>query len=146
MSYSRPSPYFFLPVILVQVDFNPLFQKLSGLSDVFFGKDYSGHICTLWWTHLLLRSLLLIVDFDSDTSTSLRVFFSWLDVMKGDFFTIERILQSSITIVLCGHPGLFMLLSSPVHSFFFSECTKLLIWQLLMFLLSIWWICFDFEA
>ncbi len=28
----------------------------------------------------------------------------------------------------------------------FSESTKLLIWPLLMFLLSLWWICFDFEA
>ncbi len=43
----------------------------------------------LWW------SLLLIVDFDSDTSTSWRVLFSWLDVVKGFFFTMERNLRSS---------------------------------------------------
>ncbi len=54
----------------------------------------------LWW------SLLLIVDFDSDTSTPWTVFFSWLDVVKGVFFTTERILRSSTTVVLCGHPGL----------------------------------------
>ncbi len=40
------------------------------------------------------------------------------------------------TVVLRGRPGLFMFLSSPVRSFF-SECTKLLIWPLLMFLLSL---------
>ncbi len=91
----------------------------------------------LWW------SLLLIVDFDSDTSASWIVFFSWLDVVKGFFFTMEKILRSSTTVVLRGRPGLFMLLSS---SAFFSECTKLLIWPLLMFLLSLWWICFVFEA
>uniref|UniRef100_A0A672LRF7 Probable global transcription activator SNF2L2 n=1 Tax=Sinocyclocheilus grahami TaxID=75366 RepID=A0A672LRF7_SINGR len=34
------------------------------------------------------------------------------------FFTMERILRSSTTVVLRGRPGLFMLLSSPVHSFF----------------------------
>ncbi len=66
----------------------------------------------LWW------SLILIVDFDIDTPTSWRVFFSWLDVVKCFFFTMERVLRSSTTVVLCGHPGLFMLLSSPVLSFF----------------------------
>ncbi len=39
-------------------------------------------------------------------------------VKKGFFFTMERILRSSTTVVLRGHPGLFMLLSSPVHSVF----------------------------
>ncbi len=50
--------------------------------------------------YLLLWSLLLIVDFDSDTPTSWWVFFSWLDVVKGFFFTMERILRSSTTVVL----------------------------------------------
>ncbi len=67
--------------------------------------------------YLLLWSLLLIVDFDSDTLTSWRVFFTWFDVVKVFFFTMERILRSSTTVVLCGHPGLFMLLSSSVHFF-----------------------------
>ncbi len=66
--------------------------------------------------YLLLWSLLLIVD--CDMSTSWRVFFTWLDVVKGFFFTKERILQSSTTVVLCGRSGLFMMLSSPVHSVF----------------------------
>ncbi len=68
--------------------------------------------------YLLSWSILLIVDFDSDRPTSWRVFFSWLDVVKGFFFTMEMILWSSTTVVLCGRPGLFMLLGSPVHSFF----------------------------
>ncbi len=65
----------------------------------------------LWW------SLLLIVDFYSDTSASWRVFFSWLDVVKGFFFTMERILRSSTTVVLRGRPGLFMFRNSPVRAF-----------------------------
>ncbi len=68
--------------------------------------------------YFLSGNLLLSVDFDSDTSTSWRVFFSWLDVVKGFFFIMERILQSSTTVVLCGRPGLLMLLSSPVHCFY----------------------------
>ncbi len=37
-----------------------------------------------------LDSILLIIDFDSDTSTSWRVFFTWLDIVKGFFFPMER--------------------------------------------------------
>ncbi len=66
---------------------------------------------------LLSWTVLLIVDFDSDTPAPWRVF-SWMDVVKGVFFTTERVLQPSTTVVLCGHPGLFVSLSS-VHSFFF---------------------------
>ncbi len=126
MSCSKPSPYFFRPVILVQADLN--FSHLknayrSGLAflDVFFFWQRLIWPCLhlvvnplylLWW------SLLLIVDVDSDTPASWRVSFSWLDVVKGFFFTIEMILWSSTTVVLCGRPGLFMLLSSPVRSFF----------------------------
>ncbi len=73
--------------------------------------------------YLLSWSLLLNVDFDSVTATSRKVFFSWLDIVKGFFFPMERILQSSTTVVLHGHPGLFMLLSSVVCSFF-SEWTQ----------------------
>ncbi len=68
--------------------------------------------------YLLSWSLLLIVDFDSNTPAFWRVFFTWLDVVKGFFFTRERILKSSTTVVLRGRPGLFMLLSSSVCSFF----------------------------
>ncbi len=103
-----------------------LFQKWSGFFRCFFWQSLIKPCLHLVVNplYLLLWSLLLIVDFDSVTSTSWRVFFSWLDVVKGFFFTMERILRSSTTVVLCGRPGLFMLLSSPVLSFF-SECTKL---------------------
>ncbi len=139
-------PSFWYRLILISAIQRMLFQKCSGFLDVFWQRLIRpclhlvvNPLYLLWW------SLLLIVDFDSDTSASWRVFFSWLDVMKGFFFTMERILRSSTTFVLRGHPGLCMLLSSIVCSFF-SECTKHLIWPLLMFLLSLWWICFVFEA
>ena len=66
---------------------------------------------SLWW------SLLLIVDFDTHTPTSWRVFLIWPTVVKGFFFTRERIL-SSTTFVFRGLTGLLVLLSSPVHSVF----------------------------
>ncbi len=56
---------------------------------------------SLWW------SLLLIVDFDTHTPTSWRVFLIWLTVVKGVFFTRERILRSSTTVVFRGLPGLW---------------------------------------
>ncbi len=103
----------------------PSWAVPSLLHTYIFSSCHSG---TTRYKYLLWWSLLLIVDFDSDTPTSWRVFFSWLDVL---------ILRLSTTVVLRGRPGLFILLSSPVHSFF-SECTKLLIWSLLMFLLYVW--------
>ncbi len=125
MSCSKPSPYCFLPVSLVQVDLN-----FSHPKNV-FSRSGLAFLDVLWqsliWPflhlvvnslYLLLWSLLLIVDFHSDMPTSWRVFFSWLDVVKGFFFTMERILWSSTTVVLHGRQGLFMVLSSPVRSFF----------------------------
>ena len=67
---------------------------------------------SLWW------SLLLIVDFETDTPTSWRVFLIWPTVVKGFFFTREIIILSSTTVVFRGLPGLFVLLSSPVRYFF----------------------------
>ncbi len=128
----------FLPIIqgyrliLISAVQRMLFQKWSGFFRCFWQS-------LIWpYLHLVVNplylpswSLLLIVDFDSGMPSSWRVFFSWLDVVKGFFFTMERILQSSTTVVLRGRPCLFMLLSSLVRSFF-SEYTKLLIWPLLM--------------
>ncbi len=112
------SIYFFLPVILVQVDLNSKeYFSRSGLAflDVFWQSLIWPCLYLVVNTlYLFSWSRLLIVD----TSTSWRVFFSWLDVTKGFFFTMERILRSSTTVVLRGHPGLFMLLSSLVPSFF----------------------------
>ena len=85
---------------------------------------------SLWW------SLLLIVDFDTHTPTSWRVFLIWPTIVKGFFFTGERIILSSTTVVFRGLPDLLVLLSSRVHS-------KQLIWPCLMFLLSLWSVCFE---
>ncbi len=74
---------------------------------MFFGKIWPclhlvvNPLFLLWW------SLLLIVDFDSDMSTSWRVCFSWLDVVKRFFFTTER----STTLHNCGPPWI----SSPFY-------------------------------
>ncbi len=87
----------------------------------------------------VLDSILLIIDFDSVTSTSWRVFFTWLDIVKGFFFPMERFsdhlpMLSSVDV----HAFLYcyVMFMSPVHSLF-SECTKLLIWPFQMFLLSL---------
>ncbi len=96
-----------------------LFQNCSGFFRCFLAKSNLALFAPCGEPSLFaLVNLLLIVDFDSDMPTSWRVFFTWLDVVKGFFFIMERILRSSTTAVLHGHPGLFMLLSSPVHSFF----------------------------
>ncbi len=128
----------FLPIIVVYMLIlisavqRMLFQKWSGFFRCFWQS-------LIWpYLHRVVNplylpswSLLLIVDFDSGMPSSWRVFFSWLDVVKGFFFTMERMLRSSNAVVLHGRPCLFMLLSSLVRSFF-SEYTKLLIWPLLM--------------
>ncbi len=91
--------------------------------------------------YLLSWRLVLIEDFVSNTPTSWRVFFSWLDVVKGFFFTIGRILRSSTTVVLCGCPGIFMLRSSPVCSFF-SQNVPVDLATLPFFMLSLLFIYF----
>ncbi len=127
MSCSKPSPYFFFPsfwcrYIYISAIQIMLLQKWSGFFRCF-------------WQSLIMRCLHLVVLNKSSlfalmkssldcrlwqflTPISWRVFFNWLDVMKGFFFTMERILRSSTTVVLHGRPGLFMLLSSLVRSLF----------------------------
>lgn len=73
-----------------------------------------------------VSSFVFMVDLETDTPTSWRVFFTWVNVVQGFFFTTERILQSFTTVVFCGRPGLFWVPK-------LSECTKLLIWSLLNF-------------
>ncbi len=129
---------FWYRLILISAIQRMLFQKWSVFFRCFLAKSNLTLFAPCGEPSVFaLVNLLLIVDFDSDVPASWRVFFTWLDVVKGFFFTMERILRSSITVVLCGRPGLFMLQSSPVRSSFFSECTKLLICPLLMFLLSL---------
>ncbi len=106
-------------LILISAIQRMLFQKWSGFLDVFWQSLIwpclhlvVNPLYLLWW------SILLIVDFDSDLSTSCRVCFSWLDVVKRFFFTTER----STTLHNCGPPWI----SSPFYvaelsSAFFSQ-------------------------
>ncbi len=89
----------------------------SNLAFLFWG---SPMVYILWWTLCIHSGEVfdLIVDFDTHTPTSWRVFLIWPTVVKGVFFTRERILRSSTTVVFRGLPGLLVLLSSPVRSFF----------------------------
>ena len=65
-----------------------------------------------------MSSHLLIADFDNVAPTFCRVFWTCL-CCEGVFFLYQkRIMQWSTSLVLCGLPGLLMLLSSPVHFFF----------------------------
>ncbi len=74
-----------------------LFQKWSGIFFMSFFLLVKSNLALFVPcgepSLFALYSLLLIVDFDSDTPTSWRVFFSWLDVVKGFFFNMERILH-----------------------------------------------------
>lgn len=66
----------------------------------------------LWWSRLL------IVDSDTDTPTSWRVFLIWLTVVNGFFFTRERIRRSSPSVVFRGLPDRWLFMRSPVCSAF----------------------------
>ncbi len=95
------------PVNLVQVDLNCTYQKNTFpevvwlLLLIFLAKSNLA-----LFAHCGEPSVLLIVDFDSDTPTFWRVFVPWLDVVKGFFFTMERI------IILCcrAHYSVFFFL------------------------------------
>ncbi len=103
-----------------------LFQNCEGFLDVvwqtlIWPSCFEAH---QWFTSCgepsvftLVKSS-LIVDFDTHTPTSWRVFLIWPTIVKGVFFTRERILRSSTTVVFRGLPGLLVSLSSPVRSFF----------------------------
>ncbi len=67
--------------------------------------------------YLLSGSLLLIVDVDSDTPASWRVFFSWLDVVKGFYLPWRGSSYHPRSFPLWTSMP-FMLLCTPVHSFF----------------------------
>ena len=88
---------------------------------------------SLIWAFLLLNvtsGLLLVVNslsvnswrclliIDNDTPTFTGVFLTYLEVVKRFFFTKERILLSSTSVVFCDLPGLLMLSSSSVYSVF----------------------------
>ena len=110
-----------------------LFLRLTNGLHVVVNPLYS-----LWW------SLLLIADFETHTPASWRVLLIWPTVVKGFFFTRERILLSSTTVVFRGLPGLLVLLSSLVHSFFLRMFQT--VRPHLMFLLFLWRVCYDCSA
>ncbi len=148
------SPSFWYRLILISAIQRMLFQKWSGFFRCFLAKSNLALFAPCGESEWALSesetqksepSVFALVKSSLDCRlwqwyTSRRVFFSWLDVVKGFFFFMVRILRSSTTVVLRGHPYLFMLLSSLVV-LFFSECSKLLIWYKLlplrMFLLSL---------
>ncbi len=89
------------------------FQKYSGFFQCFLAKSNLALFAPCGEPSVFVR-----MKSSLDCRLWQWMFFSWLDVAKGVFFTMERILLSSTAVVFRGHPGLFMLLSSPVHSFF----------------------------
>ncbi len=135
-------PSFGYRLILISAVQRTLFQKWS---DWVFGKSNlalfgpccapsvfalvkSSLDCWLWQWHVcLLESVLLLVGYCE------RVF-----IYHGEDSLI-------IITVVRGRPGL---LCCKAHQCCLSssECNKLMIWPLLMFLLFLWWICFVFEA
>ena len=67
----------------------------------------SPMVYILWWTlciHMVKSSLDCWL-WHTHTPTSWRVFLIWPTVVKGVFFTRERILRSSTTVVFHGLPG-----------------------------------------
>ncbi len=132
MSSSFPSPYSSLPITLVQVILvssvhRMLFQNCEGffrcrlansnMAFLFLRLTNGLHLVvnplySLWW------SLLLIVDFDTHTTYLLESVLDLANCCEGCFLHQGRILRSSTTVVFRGLPGLLVLLSSPVRSFF----------------------------
>ncbi len=119
-------PSLWYKLILVSSVHRMLFQNCEGFLDVvwqtliwpscFWG---SPMVYILWWT-LCIHSgevfswLLTLTHIHLPPGECSW----WPTVVKGVFFTRERILRSSTTVVFRGLPGLLVLLSSPVRSFF----------------------------
>ncbi len=144
-------PSLWYKLILVSSVHRMLFPNCEGFLDVvgkpnwpscFWGST-NGYI--LWWT-LCIHSgevfswLLTLTHIHLPPGEC-----SWLaNCVKGVFFTRERILRSSTTVVFRGLPGLLVLLSSRcVPSF---KNVQQLFWPSLIFLLSLWWVCFVLSA
>ncbi len=77
-----------------------------------------SRIGVVWFCQLKTNPVTLNLFIYHHGTGPWRVFLIWPTVVKGVFFTRERILQSSTTVVFRGLPGLLVLLSSPVRSFF----------------------------
>ncbi len=155
MSCSKPSPYFFLLVILVEDDLNFSCSKNANLR--------SGLFC--FFRCFLAKSNLALIAPCGEPSVFALVMSS-LDYRLWQWHTY--ILESVLLLAGCcervflyhgeGCPIIhhccppwtsrpfYVAELTSAFFFFFSECTKLLISPLQMFLLSLWWICFVFEA
>ncbi len=143
MSCSKPSPYFFLPVIVVQVDLNfshpkNVFPEVVWLFlDIFLQSQIwpclhlvVNPLYLLWWTldcRLWQRHIYLLC---SSLGWMLWKSFS----LPWRWFADQPPLLSSVDVQA------FLCCWAHQCVLFLSECTKLLIWPLLMFLLSLWWI------
>ena len=86
-------------------------------SSCFWG---SPMVYILWWTLCIHSGEVFswLLTLTHIHLLSWRVFLIWPTVVKGFFFTRERIILSSTTVVFRGLPGLLVLLSSPGRSFF----------------------------
>ncbi len=123
-------PSLWYKLILVSSVHRMLFQNCEGffrcrLATLIWPSCFWG---SPWFTSCgepsvftLVKSSLDCLTFDTHTPTSWRVFLIWPTVVKGVFFTRERILRSSTTVVFRGLPGLLVLLSSPVRSLLFKN-------------------------
>ncbi len=81
-------PSFWYRLILISAAQRMLLLKWSGFLFFFILDVFWQSLiwpCLVNPLYLLWRSLILIVDFDIDSFTSWRVFFSWLDVVNGFF-------------------------------------------------------------
>ncbi len=147
-------PSLWYKLILVSSVHRMLFQNCEGffrcrlansnLAFLFWGSPMVLHLVvnplySLWWSLLLIVTLTHIHLPPGECSWSGQLL--WRVV----FFTRERILRSSTTVVFRGLPGLLVLLSSPVRSFFLRMFQTVVL-ATPNVLLSLWWVCFVFSA
>ncbi len=129
MSCSKPSPYFFLPVILVQDDINFSCPKNAFPEVVWLFLDVFWQ--SLIWPclqlvvkplYLLSWSLLLIVDLQGHVYL-LESVLHLAGCCERVFFTMERILRSSTTVVRVVSVDVqaFLNVAELTSAFFFSQ-------------------------
>lgn len=109
---------------------------------IFFHSPSVWMVCTFWWTLCFLWWILVfMIDLVNDMSSSWSVLL--LAVCSEE---AARDLRKGFSIIhhwcLSWPLGLFKLPSS----FCFPERNKLLIWQLLTFVLFFWWSCLVFYS
>ncbi len=123
-SYFQPSKECFSRSALAFLDFflANLALFASFVEAFLFALVKSSLDCRLWQRHVyLLESVLHLTGCFS---------------LPWSGFSDHPLLLSSVDVQV------FLCCWAHQCVLFFSECTKLLIWSLRMFLLSLWWICF----